>query len=202
MPRASEDLANAYADLAVEAWFRSELAKESGDGAEAKNWSLIQEYCSDMARASAVDDDQYRFQRDKARWRREVSVDPTTIEACAPAEGEEADEGHTVHPLQLLLLEMALGHLSPAQRACFELVDGRLMTPAQAAAELGMKPGQVRTHLSRARQRIAERITPRLLATRASPPVYVGEFGARIAAELGLQGWPGSISAEGCDCSQ
>ncbi len=148
-----------------------------GVKSELRAWAWIQEYCADMAKARAVDDDQYQFQRDKLRWRREVTVEPQQLEAVPYT----APDGHQLDPGQELIMELALGHLSPKQRPCFEMVVGAGMTSEDAAKALRITPAEVRTHLARAREKMATAITPRLAP---GPPIYTGERGERALMRL------------------
>lgn len=178
--KSPEALAGAYARAAALCLIRQERDQERGHKQKAKGWKRLAEYCTDMARSRAVDDDQYQFQRDKIRWRKLVFAPPEVVQALAPSVPGPDEPRRTVEPWEEALMELALGHLSEQQRICYEMAVGGGLTPPQIAQTLGMPNGQVHQHLARARRRIAEDVTARLTA----PPIYTGPDGATVLGRL------------------
>lgn len=178
--RSPDALAAAYATVAARSLIRSEHARESGLKPRAKEWRTLAEYCADMARSRAFDDDQYRFQRDKIRWRRLLFAAPDALQALAPSVPGPEQPQQVVEPWEEALIDLALGYLPEQQRACYEMAIGGGMAPDHIAKALGLSGGQVRQQLARARQRIRDEVTARLTV----PPIYTGPDGARSLERL------------------
>ncbi|MEL6890277.1 MAG: RNA polymerase sigma factor [Actinomycetota bacterium] len=83
-----------------------------------------------------------RLAREHAGWgaRPSVGTDPTADAAVATVVDRD--------------LDVALGALSPQQRAVIDLVYWHDLTADQAAEILGVRPGTVRRQLDRARRRV------------------------------------------------
>lgn len=159
-PLASLEMSEAYAITAVKADRRREQVAVRGAVAEAAIWASVARYCDDMARCRATDDDQFKFQRDRERHRREVPMtadmmDVVGIRAVAGAQG-------SLPPWAEALIELAMGYLSPLQRVCFELVVGGLLTAREVAEALSMEENQVRQHVARAKRTIARDVQSRI----------------------------------------
>lgn len=158
--KASDELADGYREAQGLAEHRAELC---GDGHEKKAWEKLAEYCKGMADTRAIDDDQYQFQRDKARHYREVLMDRELMLTTEQGGGlsevtTTANEG--VAEWKWLAIEMAYELLSPLQRVCLEMhVAGRLEYPDIAAA-LNIRPSAVGMYVSRARQTLKEKALP------------------------------------------
>ncbi|HYF94433.1 MAG TPA: sigma factor-like helix-turn-helix DNA-binding protein [Symbiobacteriaceae bacterium] len=159
-PLASTEIAEGYAETAILAERRRQKVAGFGDVMAAAAWASVARYCTDMAKSKAMDDDQFKFQRDRDRHRREVPMtaemmDVVGIRAVAGAEG-------SLRPWQEALIELAMGYLSPMQRVCFELVVGGLLTVKEVAEALDMDERQVRQHLARAKATMKRSVQPRI----------------------------------------
>jgi RNA polymerase sigma-70 factor (ECF subfamily) len=64
-------------------------------------------------------------------------------------------------------LEEAIGHLTPLQRAVFELREVESRPTEEVAEILNLSPGAVRIHLHRARLKLRERLSPHFRRERA-----------------------------------
>lgn len=155
-PKASEELAAGYATAAELSERRSEAASGAGRQDEAKIWSKLAEYCTDMARTRAVDDDQFKFMRDKLRHRREISLDAPELEFLAVRDHGEPPEW------KLAVLELVLGSLSPIQRVCYELVIGGRVRIGDVAEALGEPKSKIYNHINAAKRKIRKEIVPRI----------------------------------------
>jgi DNA-binding CsgD family transcriptional regulator len=146
---------------------------EVGDYQGAVAWAKVAKYCTEMAISKAVDDDQFKFQRDRMRQRDSAGEDILPFDETVEAR-LVSDAFHGKRQLSswaLLAIELVLQQLSPLQRVCFELVDGGLVDVKDVAAALSIKPAQVRQHLLRARREV-ERIKRSVEHLIPGPTIY------------------------------
>lgn len=138
-------------------------ADERTTKAEKAIWESLAGYCKGMADSQALDDDQFHFQRSKARHYREVPMDQELMLA-AEADGRIQEAWSTTNEetskWKWLAIEMAYELLSPLQRACLEMhVAGRLEMQEIADA-LGIKRRMVKRHISEAREKFRTKAAP------------------------------------------
>lgn len=152
---ASAELIAGYllaADLADQ---RRRRALTLGKTGQAATWSKLAKYCQQMANTKAIDDDQYQFQRDQQRQRDALGSRVLSLDEVAGSLLDRMDQAHP-KPSEwaILAIELVLTHLSPMQRSCYEMVEGRLMDANEVAKALDIPPNQVRHHVARARARV------------------------------------------------
>ncbi len=106
---------------------------------------------------------------DLLRRRRREEPLPETESSVLTAEDDRMGHGPSwARPPDALLvgqearqaLDVALGALTPLQRAVFELREAEGRPTEEVAAILDLTPGAVRVHLHRARLRLRERLAP------------------------------------------
>jgi RNA polymerase sigma-70 factor (ECF subfamily) len=68
-----------------------------------------------------------------------------------------------------MALEVALGDLTPLQRAVFELKEAEGRPTDEVSEILGLSPGAVRVHLHRARLRLRRRLTDHIRGRDMTP---------------------------------
>lgn len=162
-PRASAEVVEGYTETAQLAERRRDWVW-AWDPVEAAVWGRVAAYCSDMAAACALDDDQYKFQRDKERHRREIPMTADDMDRGLFTIGGAEDSRLPQWKRDIMedVLGLALCHLAPMQRVCFELVVGGMLSAGEVGEALGCDPREVRNHVARARKRIKTEITPRV----------------------------------------
>lgn len=161
-PHAPAEVVEGYQFTASLAEGRREAALASGEGVEAVAWLRIAQYCRQMAASAALDDDQFKFQRDQLRHRREVPMSAELMDVMGISLVGDPTRSKPVPRWKLAALELALGYLSPMQRLCLELVVGGRLGAREVGAALEMEPSQVRKHVSRARHKIRLEVFPRI----------------------------------------
>lgn len=159
-PTAPDELSKGYLLAGELARDRARVLKEIGQVKEADPWERLAVYCEQMGHTKAVDDDQYEFQRQAMKHRKEQPM--TAEEMDALGIFVVGSENRGVPEWQWAAIELALGYLSPLQRVCFEMIVAGRLTQKDVAEALSMSDREVRQHLHRARRTFERDVRPRL----------------------------------------
>lgn len=161
-PTAPPEVVSGYAYTAELAERRAERVAAWGDEEEAGAWRQVAAYCRVMAACRALDDDQFPDLAKLMRHRRERPLPEEMMDALAVRRVDTAGDDGQLVPYLDAIVELALGYLSPMQRVVFRLIEGERMSTREVAQAVGISPADVRTHLTRARRTLAEKVAPRL----------------------------------------
>lgn len=164
-PLASPEMVQGYEYTAELADIRHVRCHAWGDDKEASAWLRVAKYCRAMAISRAMDDDQFKFQRDRDRHRREIPMAPEDMDmqglfTVAGSEAHQLPEWK--REVYFEILELALGYLSPMQRVVFELVAGGMLTVTEVAEALQADKREISLHLGRARRKMRTDVAPRV----------------------------------------
>lgn len=158
-PTAPKELSEAYAIAAGMATKRAAECVVSGRAKEAPLWTNLATYCAGMAESGALDDDQFQFQRNRQRHRKEVPMTEDDMDAAGLF---IVGVTRQLPEWQWAAYELAMGYLSPLQRVCFEMKVAGGLTYGDIAEALNMTKNEVQTHVKRAQQTFEQKVRPLL----------------------------------------
>jgi DNA-directed RNA polymerase specialized sigma24 family protein len=163
-PRASDEMVQGYLRASELATQRADLVAKRSE-VEAVPWRTLAQYCDMMAKARALDDDQFQGQRKGMRHSKTVPMSKELMEATESTEGLSViwpTENQGIPEWKWAAMELALGHLSPLQRVCYEMFYAGRLSYRDIADALSMSLSEVKNAVSRANRKFKKRIRPTL----------------------------------------
>lgn len=163
--RANDELVEGYRKAAELAEVRMRQSADMQKSGEEEAWRKLAEYCTAMADGGYVDDDYVMATDGRERYRLSVErVLDKELMTVAEALGNVSElvptENIGIPEWKWAAMELALNHLSPLQRVCFEMhVAGRL-TYDDIGQALEMTRSEVTMHMSRARRTLTTKVRP------------------------------------------
>lgn len=159
-PTAPQELSEGYIRAGVLARERALALRSIGQERDADPWERLAVYCEQMGHTRAIDDDQYEFQRQAMKHRREQPM--TAAEMDAYGLFVVGTENRGIPEWQWAAMELALGYLPVMQRVCFEMVVAGRLTVKEVSEALNMSEAHVRNSVQRARKTFEKEVRPKL----------------------------------------